>query len=97
MRSTIRMLLDLQRHYLLLMTLYEFKLLNDEQQYKTVLNDIGVYLDNYINSNQRFNLYAIDKFFVEVEYNNTENKIVGLRSFKTGSILDKYSNINGIT
>jgi hypothetical protein len=38
----------------------------------------------------------MDKFFVKVEYNNTENKIVGLRPFKTGSILDKYSNLNGI-
>jgi hypothetical protein len=78
------------------MTLYEFILLAEHQQYDEVLNGSGVYLDNHINGNQRFNLYAIDKFFVEVEYNNTKNKIVGLRPFKTGSILNKYSNINGI-
>jgi hypothetical protein len=75
------------------MTLYEFLLLAEPQQYDEVLNKSGIYLDNHINGNHRYNLYAIDKFFVEVEYNNTENKIVGLRSFKTGSILDWYSNL----
>jgi hypothetical protein len=78
------------------MTLYEFNLLKEPQQYYQVLNKSGIYLDNHINGSQRFNLYAIDRFFVEVEYNNTENKIVGLRSFKTGSLLDKYSNFKGI-
>jgi len=78
------------------MTLYEFNLLKEPQQYYQVLNKSGIYLDNHINGSKRFNLYAIDRFFVEVEYNNTENKIVGLRSFKTGSLLDKYSNFKGI-
>jgi hypothetical protein len=78
------------------MTLYEFNVLTEQQQYDEILNISGIYLDNHINGSQRFNLYAIDRFFVEIEYNNTENKIVGLRSFKTGSLLDKYSNLKGI-
>jgi hypothetical protein len=49
------------------MTLYQFKMLNEPQQYDEVLNNSGVYLDNNINGNHRYNIYAIDKFFVEVE------------------------------
>jgi hypothetical protein len=79
------------------MTLYEFNALDQQSKYDEVLNISGVYLDNHINGNQRFNLYAIDKFFVEVEYNNTENKIVGLISFKTGDLLDRYSHLNDIS
>jgi hypothetical protein len=82
-------------HYLLPMTLYEFNLLTEPQQYDEVLNKSGIHLDNHINGSQRFNLYAIDRFFVEVKYNNEENKIVGLRSFKTGSQLDQYGNFKG--
>jgi hypothetical protein len=77
------------------MTLYDFNKLelNDRME---VVNQKGVFLDNFISEIERFNLYAIDKFFVEIEYNNTENKIVGLISFKTGDLLDKYSNLNGL-
>jgi hypothetical protein len=71
-------------------------MLSDQKQYDEVLNGSGVYLDNHIKGNLRFNLYAIDKFFVEVEYNNTENKIVNLSAFKAGALLDKYSNLKGI-
>lgn len=78
------------------MTLYEFNILEQQEQYETVLNGLGVYLDNFISGVKRYNLYAIDKFFVEVEYNTTKNKIVGLTAFKTGNKLDRYSNIKGI-
>ena len=37
---------------------------------------------------------VIDMFFVEVCYNSLENKIAGIKSFKSGHLLDKYSNIN---
>lgn len=76
------------------MTLYDFKLLDKQQQYDEVLNKSGVYLDNHFNGSQRFNLYAIDRFFIEIEYDSTENKIVDLRTFKTGELLDRYSNID---
>ncbi|ALM21009.1 hypothetical protein AAT17_07120 [Nonlabens sp. MIC269] len=78
------------------MTLYEFNQLNQQKQYDEVLNKSGIYLDNYINGIHRFNLYAIDRFFVELEYNSKENKIVNLIAFKQGKTLDKYSNLNGI-
>jgi hypothetical protein len=32
-------------------------------------------------------------FFVEVCYNSIENKNSGIKSFKSGKLLDRYSNI----
>ena len=57
------------------------------------VNQQGVYLDNHITKNEKFNLYAINMFFVEVCYNSLENKISGIKSFKSGHLLDRYSNI----
>jgi hypothetical protein len=78
------------------MTLYEFNPLDINNQMETV-NQQGVYLDNHINKNEKFNLYAINMFFVEVCYNSLENKISGINSFKSGHLLDKYSNIDGLS
>ena len=75
------------------MTLYEFNLLDINNQMETV-NQLGIYLDNHITKNEKFNLYAIDMFFVEVCYNSLENKISGIKSFKSGHLLDRYSNID---
>jgi hypothetical protein len=77
------------------MTLYEFNLLDINNQMETV-NQQGVYLDNHITKNEKFNLYAINMFFVEVCYNSLENKISGIKSFKSGHLLDKYSNIDSL-
>jgi hypothetical protein len=75
------------------MTLYEFNLLDINNQMETV-NQQGVYLDNHITKDEKFNLYAINMFFVEVCYNSLENKISGIKSFKSGHLLDKYSNLS---
>lgn len=77
------------------MTLYEFNLLDTNNQMETV-NQQGVYLENHITKTEKFNLYAINMFFVEVCYNSLENKISGIKSFKSGHLLDKYSNIDGL-
>ena len=60
------------------------------------VNQLGIYLDNHITKNEKFNLYAIDMFFVEVCYNSLENKISGIKSFKSGHLLDRYSNIDSL-
>jgi hypothetical protein len=54
----------------------------------------GTFIDNYVTKKERCNLYAIDKFFVEVVYDGVHNTITEVRSFKTGALLDKYSNLN---
>jgi hypothetical protein len=60
------------------------------------VNQLGIYLDNYITTTENFNLYAIDMFFVEVCYNSIENKIMEINSFKSGRLLDRYSNIENL-
>lgn len=71
-------------------TLYEFLALQDQEQYDIVFTE-GVFIDYKIEGDQRFALYAIKMFFVEVEYDNLNNSIKNKIAFKTGSALDKYS------
>jgi hypothetical protein len=72
------------------MTLAEFNKLDyDSKLFKVV--DEGTFLDNYVTEDIRMNLYALDKFFVELVYNSEENKISEIRSFKSGIHLDKYT------
>ena len=77
------------------MTLYEFNVLDLNNKMESV-NQLGVYLDNYIAETEKFNLYAIDMFFVEVTYSSIENRITGIKSFKSGHLLDRYSNLDGL-
>ena len=65
------------------MILYEFNLLDINNQMETI-NRQGVYLDNHITKDEKFNLYAINMFFVEVCYNSLENKITNIKTFKSG-------------
>jgi hypothetical protein len=77
------------------MILYEFNLLDTNNKMQ-VVNQQGKYLDNHITENLKCNLYAIDMFFVEVCYNSLENKIIGIKSFKSGNLLDRYFNIDNL-
>jgi len=72
------------------MTLYEFRMLNEDDQLTTVL-DKGIFLENYITKTEKINCYAIDMFFVEVVYDAKLNKITEVRCFKEGHLLEKYS------
>ena len=73
------------------MTLEEFNsLTHDEKLYAVV--DNGVFLDNYVTSELRMNLYSLDKFYVELVYDGDLNKVVEVRSFKAGPELEKYTN-----
>jgi hypothetical protein len=73
------------------MTLYEFNLLDSLNDKMNAVNEYGTFIDNHITKVERCNLYAIDKFFVEVVYITELNSIKEIRSFKTGEMLDKYS------
>ena len=68
----------------------------DENNQMDTVNQQGVYLDNHITKDKKFNLYAINMFFVEVCYNSLENKISGIKGFKSGNLLNRYSNIDGL-
>ena len=72
------------------MTLYEFNLLPEQEQYRKLFNE-GDFISHRLKPNARFALYALEKFFVEVEYNAKSNKIVNKVSFVSGKKLDLYS------
>ena len=72
------------------MTLYEYNRLELKEQLTIVWNE-GEFIDNHFSIKERCNLYAIDRFFVEVVYDPIHNTITEVKSFKTGHLLDKYS------
>ena len=72
------------------MTLYEFNLLNKNDKISVVWSK-GVFLDNHISKTETLSCYAIDMFFVELIYDADKNKIIKVRSFKSGHCLDKYA------
>ena len=74
-------------------TLYEFLALPDREQYDIIFTT-GDYLEIRIEESRRFVLYAVDRFFVDVEYDSKENKVINKRAFVAGELLDKYSSIN---
>ena len=74
------------------MTLQEFNLLELNERMEAV-NEFGTLLDKHVTRIERCDLYEIDTFFVEVVYNPEHETIPELRSFKTSSLLEKYSNL----
>lgn len=77
-------------------TLDEFKSLPDQEQFDVIFT-IGDFLKIRPVENKRFVLYAVDRFFVELEYDNEIQKIVNKKAFVTGKVLNKYSeNIDSI-
>lgn len=71
------------------MTLYEFNILDDNDKYQTTW-DKGVFIDSKVRKEERYVLYAINMFFVEVRYDRTTNSISDIKSFISGHRLDKY-------
>ena len=72
------------------MTLYEFKLLPEQEQYRILFKE-GDFITYRLEQNSSFALYALEKFFVEVDYDPKNNKIIRMISFVRGEKLDIYS------
>lgn len=77
------------------MTLYEYLSLPDPLQDDTIFQE-GTLIEVVVERKSRFLLYALDKFFVEIEYCSDENKIINKRAFVGGELLDKYSNLDSL-
>ena len=75
------------------LTLYTFKLLSDHEQYDLVFTK-GDFVTTREEGASRFALYALETFFVEVEYDVDSNKIVRKVSFNSGAKLNFYSNLD---
>ena len=71
------------------MKLGEYKLLNEEEQYR-ILWDDGVLIDACMDGEIKKLLYAIHNFYVELWCHVMTNKIVWKLSFKQGKLLEKY-------
>ena len=71
------------------MTLYEFISLDDSLQYDLVWQ-LGKYMETVEAKGKIYLLYAIDKFFVEITYDQVTNHILGKNHFEHGEHLDKY-------
>jgi len=74
------------------MGIYEFNVLSEQNQYDIVFTK-GTFVDSIQNGNVKFVLYSVHMFWVEIIYEESINKISGLKSFLTGEILNKYSNV----
>lgn len=57
------------------MTLYEFNILDENDKYQATW-DLGTHIDTVVTKDLRINLYAINRFFVEVYYHN-ESTLTG--------------------
>ena len=72
------------------MGLYEYMMLTDEEQWNNLWKN-GTFLTHHIEPKQKFSLYALYDFFVEVELDFRTDKIIGKGHFKSGETLDKYA------
>ncbi|WP_396632371.1 hypothetical protein [Maribacter sp. R86514] len=72
------------------MGLYEYMMLKDEEQWKDLWKN-GTFLTHHIEPKEKFSLFALYNFFVEVELDFKTNKIISKRHFKAGDILDRYA------
>jgi len=71
------------------MKLYDYKKLNEEQQYDILWNE-GVLIDAFLDGHVKKLLYAINNFYVELWCHTMSNKILWKLSFKQGKLLEKY-------
>ena len=71
------------------MGIYDYLILSDENQWNT-LWEKGKYVDSFKSIDCSRVLYAIDKFFVEVELCPIKEHIIAKSVFKAGPSLDKY-------
>ncbi|SHK63741.1 hypothetical protein SAMN04488007_3470 [Maribacter aquivivus] len=74
------------------MGIYDFNILTDHDKYDTVFTK-GKFVDTVLSGNVKYVLYSLSYFWVEVQYNSFENKIIGISSFVAGKSLDRYSNL----
>lgn len=51
------------------MTLYDFRMLDEDAQWDAVWA-LGKFIDIYLTPDTKYVLYALDRFFVEVKWDN---------------------------
>ena len=79
------------------MNIYEFIKLSETEKGAAIWD--GEFLAERLSNEQRYALYHLGEFFVEVEYNPKENKLNSLRPFKTKKLLEPcldQKDLNGL-
>nr|MUH39673.1 hypothetical protein [Zobellia laminariae] len=59
------------------MGIYEFNVLDDHSKYDLVFTK-GQFVDTVIEKETKYVLYSLSYFWVELVYNSTNNKIIGI-------------------
>lgn len=77
------------------MGIYEFNILSQHDKYDLVFTK-GHFVDTITQGDYKFVLYSISMFWVEIVYNNSENKLIQISSFISGEDLNKYSDLQGL-
>lgn len=77
------------------MGIYEFNSLCDHDKYDKVFTQ-GQFVDTVSEGNIKYVLYSLSYFWVEIKYDSTSNKIIGILSFVGGDTLNRYSNVPNI-
>jgi len=72
------------------MTLYEFKMLDEQEQIETVWN--SVLLAKREDEIFDYELYQIDAFYAELKYAKRERIVSGLKTFANPDLLEPYFN-----
>ncbi len=78
------------------MTIDEFNELTREVQIDVLLND-GVYLCQRTRGKQWIELYQIEAFYVEVYFNQKQNRILRFNSFLSTDALKPYFHLIPLT
>ena len=71
------------------MTLYEFKLLGEEEQPQGVW-DLGEHLATRMTGAYKILLWQIGDLYIELFYNYVDSKIEKIRTFRTTELLTPY-------
>jgi hypothetical protein len=77
-------------YYFYGMGLYDFMILSKEEQWNELWAK-GKFITNLKLIDRKYSLYALHEFFVEVELKGTTDKILGMKTFIEGDLLEKYS------
>lgn len=75
------------------MGLYDYMILSEEEQWNE-LWDKGEFISHYDADGRKLTLYALHRFFVEVDLSPDTGKIIGKKHFVCGKELVKYSGKN---
>lgn len=71
------------------MDIFDFAILNTTDQANLVWTN-GTYLCSKSNGLKKYNLYALENFYVEMLYDPSDNTVKSIKSFRSERLLKPY-------